>query len=491
MKQQRMRTLINMVLALVLVVVCLVSLPAPGMAHVIGGSSWSAPLPVAEKSETTSELLTEEGQTIMLSLLEGSRDVEIAIDIPEDVYWYVTATVEDEQSGLWVSTPYVENSAWTFLALDGVENTMFYQGGGAQNITVSMTNQLPTNYVAEGEEAPAVDAVSADVKVTLHYITAAEVALLQPQPTEPEVQPAEVVETIEETQEAAPSEETEGTGSSEEMPVPEVPSPLHTLSATFRVPLQKEYPATMLTGRLLQCPTQYHPMIAIPLVNAEADSELKLLTGEGFPAMTRYTMDGETYLLYDSGTIVAPANAAITLDFSMVEEPVVEEATSEELPEEEVVTDEAVTAEILAEESTEENTEKTVENDESTQEQMLKLLVGGYEYSLAYAEAPVLDKTQAPFIMKGSTFVLPMTYQWNTIAPTVSVEQLKSDGAALVWEVMDADQWKAMENDAQLRLSVVGQAPQAGTYRLTVTWAENEMTLYSLQTVFYVRSGKF
>lgn len=482
MKQQRMRTLINMVLALVLVVVCLVSLPAPGMAHVIGGSSWSAPLPVAEKSETTSELLTEEGQTIMLSLLEGSRDVEIAIDIPEDVYWYVTATVENEQSGLWVSTPYVENSVWTFLALDGVENTMFYQGGGVQNITVSMTNQLPTVYVAEGEELPAVDAVSADVKVTLHYITAAEAALLQPQPTEPEVQPSEVVETIEETQEAAPSEE---------MPVPEGSSPLHTLSATFRVPLQKEYPATMLTGQLLQCPTQYHPMIAIPLVNAEADSELKLLAGEGFPAMTRYTMDGETYLLYDSGTIVVPANAAITLDFSMVEEPVVEEAPSEGLPEEEVVTDEAVTAEILAEESAEENTEKTVENDESTQEQMLKLLVGGYEYSLAYAEAPVLDKTQAPFVMKGSTFVLPMTYQWNTIAPTVSVEQLKSDGAALVWEVMDADQWKAMDNDAQLRLSVVGQAPQAGTYRLTVTWAENEMTLYSLQTVFYVRSGKF
>lgn len=359
---------------------------------------------------------------------------------------------------------------------------MFYQGGGVQNITVSMTNQLPTVYVAEGEEAPAVDAVSADVKVTLHYITAAEAALLQPQPTEPEVQPAEVVETIEETQEAAPSEEVS---------VPEVPSPLHTLSATFRVPLQKEYPATRLTGQLLQCPTQYHPMIAIPLVNAEADSELKLLTGEGFPAMTRYTMDGETYLLYDSGTIVVPANAAITLDFSMVAEPVVEEAPSEELPEEEVVTDEVVTAETLAEESAEETTKETVENDESTQEQMLKLLVGGYEYSLAYAEAPVLDKTQAPFIMKGSTFVLPMTYQWNTIAPTVSVEQLKSDGAALVWEVMDADQWKAMDNDAQLRLSVVGQAPQAGTYRLTVTWAENEMTLYSLQTVFYVRSGKF
>ena len=62
---------------------------------------------------------------------------------------------------------------------------MFYQGGGVQNITVSMTNQLPTVYVAEGEEAPAVDAVSADVKVTLHYITAAEAALLQPQPTEP------------------------------------------------------------------------------------------------------------------------------------------------------------------------------------------------------------------------------------------------------------------------------------------------------------------
>lgn len=487
MKQQRMRTLINMGLALLLVTVCLVSLPAPGVAHVIGGSSWSAPLPVVEKSEATSELLTAEGQTIVLSLLEDYRDVAIAVDIPEDVYWYVTATVEDEQSGLWVAPPSVEG-VWTFLELEGVENTMFYQGGGVQNITLSLTNQLPAIYVAEGEEAPVVDAVSADVNVTLHYITAAEAALLQPQSTELEVQPVEVVETIEEVQETEPSEETEGTEPSEEEPAPEAPSPLHTISATLHVPLQEKIPAVTLTGQLLQWPAQYHPMIAIPLVNGALSSELKLLN-DVFPAMTRYTMDGETYLLYDGGTIEVPADAAIALDFSMVEKAVVEETPSEEPTEEEVVTEETVTAEIPAEEATEENTEETVEDNESTQEQMLKLLVGGYEYSLAYAEAPVLDKTQAPFIMKGSTFVLPMTYQWNTIAPTVSVEQLKSNGEALVWEMMDADRWKAMESETQLRLSAVGRPADAGTYRLTVTWAENEMTLYSLQTVFYVRSG--
>ena len=466
MKQQRMRTLINMGLALLLVAVCLVSLPAPGVAHVIGGSSWSAPLPVMEKSEATSELLTAEGQTVVLSLLEDYRDVAIAVDIPEDVYWYVTATVEGEQSGLWVAPPYVED-VWTFLELEGVENTMFYQGGGVQNITLSLTNQLPAIYVAEGEEVPAVDAVSADVNVTLHYITAAEAALLQSQSMMQEVVETEI---------------------SEEIPAPEVPSPLHTISATLHVPLQEKSPAVTLTGQLLQCPAQYHPMIAIPLVNGALDSELKLLN-DVFPAMTRYTMDGETYLLYDGGTIEVPADAAIALDFSMVEKAVVEETPSEEPIEEGVVTEEAVTAEIPVEEATEENTEEPVEENESTQEQMLKLLVGGYEYSLVYAEAPVLDKTQAPFIMKGSTFVLPMTYQWNTIAPTVSVEQLKSNGEALVWEVMDADRWKAMESETQLRLSAVGRPADAGTYRLTVTWAENEMTLYSLQTVFYVRSG--
>lgn len=478
MKQQRIRTLVNMGLALLLVAGCLVSLPAPGVAHVVGGSSWSAPLPVAEESEATSELLTAEGQTVVLSLLEGTRDVEISVDIPEDVYWYVTAATKDTQN-LWVS-PYVEG-VWTFLELEGVENTMFYQGGGAQNITVSLTNLLPSIYVAEGEEAPIVDAVSADVNVTLNYITATEAALLQPQPTEPEVQPVEVIETIEETQGVEASEETEGAGSSEEVAVPEAPSTLHAISATLHVPLQEKSPAATLTGQLLQWPAQYHPTIAIPLVNGTLDSELKLLNGEAFPAMTRYTMDGETYLLYDGGTIDVPADAAIALDFSMVEEPVVEGMPSEELTEEEVVTDEAVTAETPEEE--------TVENNESTQEQTLTLLAGGFEYPLAYAEAPVLDRTQSPFIMKGSTFVLPMTYQWNTIAPTVSIEQLKSDGEALAWEVMDADRWQAMESETQLRLSALGHPADAGTYRLTATWTEDEMTLYSLQTVFYVRSG--
>ena len=155
MKQQRVRTLVNISLALLLTVACLVSLPAPGMAHVIGGNSWSAQLPVEQSVEVTSDLMKKDGQNIVLDLLEDSRDIEIAIDVPEDVFWYVTATAE-EGLGLWTTEP--SAGEWTYLMLDGVDNTYFNQGGGEQSITLNLMNQLPVIYVPEGEEAPAAEA---------------------------------------------------------------------------------------------------------------------------------------------------------------------------------------------------------------------------------------------------------------------------------------------------------------------------------------------
>ena len=60
--------------------------------------------------------------------------------------------------------------------------------------------------------------------------------------------------------------------------------------------------------------------------------------------------------------------------------------------------------------------------------------------------------------------------------------------AALVHPAMDAARWNITASETQLSLTALGAPLRAGTYRLILTWTENETTLYSLQTEFYVRS---
>lgn len=477
------RTWINIGLALMLVCLCILSLPAPGMAHIVSGVSFSAPLPVAEiPNEVSSELLTKEGQEIYIDLLEGSREVEIPLYIPEGVYWCVITTCDDKEN-LFVNS-YGGGSSITHLTLAGWESVPFYRDSGYQNALLSLTNNLQMNPViettevteetettievtamtevtegtegsegTEGTEPPAepvVEAVTATVNVSVYY-------LRMPEKETPAVQLPGVTPAVDETIE----EETSGTVS------------IESISATIHVTLRESSGVAAPEGQLAQVPTQYHPAVMIPVVNGTAESELTN-NGADFPAMTRYTMDGKTHVLYDGGTITIPAEKKIYLDLSKAEEPADEEVTEDPAVEEEA-----------AEEATEPETEPPVTEEE---DQTLVLIAGDHENPIAYAEAPTFDKAQTPVIVQGMSFTLPGAYLWSGIAPTVSVEQLCVEGGELVWTAMDAARWNITASETQLSLTALGVPLRAGTYRLILAWTENETTLYSLQTEFYVRS---
>lgn len=486
------RTWINIGLALMLVCLCILSLPAPSMAHIVSGVSFSAPLPVAETpNEVSSELLTKEGQEIYIDLLEGSREVEIPLYIPEGVYWCVITTCDDKEN-LFVNS-YGGGSSITHLTLAGWESVPFYRDSGYQNALLSLTNNLQMNPViettevteetettievtamtevtegtegsegTEGTEPPAepvVEAVTATVNVSVYYLRMPEEET--PAVQLPGVTPAVEVSAAEETVDETIEEETSGTVS------------IESISATIHVTLRESSGIAAPEGRLAQVPTQYHPAVMIPVVNGAAESELTN-NGADFPAMTRYTMDGKTHILYDGGTITIPAEKKIYLDLSKAEEPADEEVTEDPAVEEEA-----------AEETTETVTEPPVAEEE---DQTLVLIAGDHENLIAYAEAPTFDKAQTPVIVQGMSFTLPGAYLWSGIAPTVSVEQLCVEGRELVWTAMDAARWNITASETQLSLTALGAPLRAGTYRLILTWTENETTLYSLQTEFYVRS---
>lgn len=487
------RTWINIGLALLLVCLCILSLPAPGMAHIVSGVSFSAPLPAAETpNEVSSELLTKEGQEIYIDLLEGSREVEIPLYIPEGVYWCVITTCDDKEN-LFVNS-YGGGSSITHLTLAGWESVPFYRDSGYQNALLSLTNNLQMNPViettevteetettievtamtevtegtegsegTEGTEPPAepvVEAVTATVNVSVYYLRMPEeeTPAVQIPGVEPVVEEsaAEETETVDETTE----EETAGTVS------------IESISATIHVTLRESSGAAVPQGQLAQVPAQYHPAVMIPVVNGAAESELTN-NGADFPAMTRYTMDGKTHILYDGGTITIPAEKKIYLDLSKAEEPADEEVTEDP---------------AVEEETTEEATETVTEPPVAEEDQTLVLIAGGHENPIAYAEAPNFDKAQTPVIVQGMSFTLPGAYLWSGIAPTVSVEQLCVEGRELVWTAMDAARWNITASETQLSLTAVGAPLRAGTYRLILAWTENETPLYSLQTEFYVRS---
>lgn len=471
------RTWINIGLALMLVCLCILSLPAPGMAHIVSGVSFSAPLPVAETpNEVSSELLTKEGQEIYIDLLEGNREVEIPLYIPEGVYWCVITTCDEEN--LFVNS-YGGGSSITHLTLAGWESVPFYRDSGYQNALLSLTNNLQMNPVIEATEVtegtegsegtegteppaePVVEAVTATVNVSVYYLRMPEeeTPVVQLPSAEPVVEESAVVET--ETVDETTEEETAGTVS------------IESISATIHVTLRESSGAAGPQGELAQVPAQYHPAVMIPVVNGAAESELTN-NGAEFPAMTRYTMDGKTHILYDGGTITIPAEKKIYLDLSKAEDPTDEEVTEDPAVEEEAT-----------EETTETETEPPVAEEE---DQTLVLIAGGHANPIAYAEAPTFDKAQTPVIVQGMSFTLPGAYLWSGIAPTVSVEQLCVEGRELVWTAMDAARWNITASETQLSLTALGAPLRAGTYRLILAWTENETTLYSLQTEFYVRS---
>ena len=242
-------------------------------------------------------------------------------------------------------------------------------------------------------------------------------------------------------------EPSEGETPEDEVPEETEPEGEKPLSAEVILTIgEKIYSATILIneeseeetaiGELQFCPSQYHPTGVLEFVN---NQEIETVIGE-FPAMTKYTVSEEEYLLYSGGNIKLSPGARLRVDVSYTE----------------------------------------------LKEDFTFYSGAGTSYTIAYTDVPHDFKELYPLIIDGNGKILPVNYQWGTMTPIVRVEQLTVGKDGLEWKAVETITCK--ENDDG-KLQIVPNKPEAGTYRIEILWVENEITLYRLEIPFYVQYG--
>lgn len=202
-----------------------------------------------------------------------------------------------------------------------------------------------------------------------------------------------------------------------------------TLSATFVVADEDE----TATGELAYCTGQYDPAGSIVVVG---DAETDCTISE-FPAMTGYRFDEESYLLYDGGSIQIPAGKEVRIF----------------LPEMEKKEDFTITT------------------------------ANGTVHTVKYIEHPELSEDIFPLVIDGKGITLPIT-KWGAIAPVVRVEHLTMENEELVWKT---SQSVTAELNEKGKLEIEPETAEAGTYRMNVSWSENEVTLYEMEIPFFIQ----
>lgn len=204
-------------------------------------------------------------------------------------------------------------------------------------------------------------------------------------------------------------------------------------SATFIIE-EAVQTADLTAGELAFCPSQYHPTKEFEISNA-AEQECTL---SGFPAMTRYTLEEQTNVLYTGGNICIPAGKSIIVDLSMT----------------------------------------------GIKEDLLITTDGEKSYTLKYVELPELSEELLPLIVNEEGKELPISGKWGTIDASVRIEHLTEGEEAPVWEATEIVLVDKSENDL---LEIEPNGAVAGTYRAIVSWIENERTLYEMEIPFFIQ----
>ncbi len=508
MNRQKFKALGQIGLAGLLAVGCVLSVPTAGSAHVVRKDSWTMHLEAAP-SGLNSDLLTAEGQNVQLNELSDWYQIEIPVMNRQDEAWVMTA-VSRSPEYMTATLSLSEDSS----SEDSDE--LFYYPDEAEEPDRENSDAGAEEELEENEE-------EGMQIVYLNLTTVAEKEEEEP-PTEEAEPPSEETEetlpsaseTTEETdsdQEGAvgaeeDTAETEEENSAEEDAAAEAANTVRievtltygmeetdegefdeetgkTISATFHLPLNQNQPEK-LTGTLENCPSQYNPEAAIPLMTGEKGCELKLDQAENkeFPAMTRYTIgSGRTWVLYDGGTIQIPAQTAFTLDISLTE------LNPKVKPKEEIVTYDQSGEQAAAEEEDILQTEQQNLVAEAEERPELVLKAGTNTHNLGYVDVPEAKTVGKPFVITDDYVVLPIPYLWGNIAPAAATEQLKQQDGRLVWESVE-DMFYIEPTEASNEIKVMKTGPaEAGTYQITISWVEDGMELYSLKTVFYLQYG--
>ena len=97
--------------------------------------------------------------------------------------------------------------------------------------------------------------------------------------------------------------------------------------------------------------------------------------------------------------------------------------------------------------------------------------------------ALVLNIDNKSFIIKDN-LELPVNYLWGSLEPKIKIEHLTMNEDKLSWT---ESKQVTCEKSSAGQILLKNNNAEAGTYRITVSWIENEVTLYKLEIPFFVR----
>ena len=255
---------------LIILICCLTCFLAPAYARTLNTQVWTGQIdpPIESGQPVISDLLAEEGQTVLLKRKDGIFRVSFTL----------TSETEDVISGA-VS---VTNNDPEWLSVVSGAQDIELTGGGTVTVTIEMESLIPVEAEPEGPEEPG-----------------------------------------ESEEPGAPEEESEipdnvtfsVTFESEDI----------TLEAVFSMETE-EYdimPADEYTGLLNGTITEITKWYGkdIPIyITLDGAARIKYYEGEDtpgeFPPMTRYSVDEDRTVLYDGGYIIVGSSGTVRLDFS-------------------------------------------------------------------------------------------------------------------------------------------------------------------------------
>lgn len=213
-----------------------------------------------------------------------------------------------------------------------------------------------------------------------------------------------------------------------------------TLTADFKIPLVNQTDDDT-SGELNIYPSLYTIEKPIVVKAGNDDCSLSLGTGE-FPAKTEYKIDNVNYLLYEGGQIYLKADEQAEIDlFDTGLNTAIEIVTN-----------------------------------------------GGNKYPLNYVEVSTLPETELPVVIDTDGTVITVPYVWGDVNPTVKIYQLSSEKSeetsVLKWTEVKTVNVKA---DASGGIKMVPNEAEAGSYKLSISWVENEITLHSMEIPFFIQ----
>ena len=344
-------------LAAILAVVSILGFPTPGMARIVNNEVLSIQLKQTEETERFgSNLLTKEGQTVLLSEEFTELVVPIMVsggDAQTEEKATITAKTSDDKR---------------LQAELDVEELELGPEGSVVHLTLRKVQPIQGDVsggdVSDGDVYD--DEASDEGDVSAEDVTEQEDISGNDSTLEKKSTPEELFVRVELLYDG------------------------HTFQVTFLIMEKEEsvsdgdaekvskrvdgevHEEELQTEELAFCPSQYHPTEKIPVINGqEQDCELS-----GFPPMTRYTLEEQTYLLYYGGSITVPAGKAIQIDLGLT----------------------------------------------GCQENLTLSSGSGSTYTVTYAEVPRLSEDSFPLIVGAEKKeLLPLTLTWGTLEPVITV----------------------------------------------------------------------